>query len=175
MTTTQEYLTTELRKYDSEAIVIINHHDDTITATLWHTLWTCHHTAEIRFYRFVSERSPLNAITVPVETTVDSKRHSDENGMEVDYSLWTSVCSTDMLDSCGERVTIARALEIATDMLIYHMRNMPVLEGVDPAWTPHDVKLALANITALRLQRGENFDPAADGWLTSHCDVCIYG
>lgn len=174
MNTTQQYLTTELRKYDPKAHVIINHHNDNITATLWGTLWTHKSNDHDDYYRFVSERS-RSTITVPVATTVDSERHCDENGVEVDYSLWTAICGTDMEDHNGDRVTVAKALEIATDMLVYHTRNHFTDEGVTPAWTNGDIALAIANIVALRLQRGDSFDPAAHGWLTSHCDVCIYG
>lgn len=100
----------------------------------------------------------------------------DENGRDARYQDWMDICGTDTNASDGERVTSAKALEIAADMLHRML-------GDDSAnkWEERDVRLALGAIAGIRAQAGVfSADSRALGFrdgisATHQLDIWIYG
>lgn len=84
----------------------------------------------------------------------------DENGVDVQYQRWLQHCVDDM-GSDGKRITCARALHIAVD----------VIDDPDQSkWAQRDIDIAMGVITMIRCQSGFEHEH-----LTVDMDVAIYG
>lgn len=115
----------------------------------------------------------IDAITEAVEAP-EPPYANDENGYDARYQDWLWACRKENqagICSDGDRVTSAKALQIAADVLHYH------LTGANHNWTGRDIQLALGAIAGIRSQQGcEDYDPAIrDGYLTHLMDIVIYG
>jgi hypothetical protein len=95
--------------------------------------------------------------------------HNDENGRYIDgYEHWMKHCRND-IGTDGVRITCARALEIATDVMLG--KPVPFQDQV----------IAIGVLAAIRLQRGITGPDAdalgyGDGLFATHqMDIWIYG
>jgi len=97
---------------------------------------------------------------------------NDENGHDARYEDWLASCRIENqhgIASDGQRVTSAKALQIAADVL--HCYISP--EGT--TWTADDIRLALGAIAGIRAQQGDWPEEPNCDYLTHYMDICIYG
>lgn len=94
----------------------------------------------------------------------------DQLGNDAYEGDWNSTCGRDDTSSDGDRVTSAKALQIAADVL-----RSQLYAGTHK-WTGDDIVLALGAIAGIRAQRGcEELMDEGRAYLTEVMDIVIYG
>lgn len=108
---------------------------------------------------------------------VNDMECEDQHGKEFSNPEWNTLLGNDTL-STGQRIDTALACQIAVDV----MRTYTTGDPAPTPWDSHDLKLACAQLNAVRAQQGVGgpdadilVGPGETFHATRQIDIWIYG